>query len=273
MEIGVRGRRVFCHTGGVAPDPSAGIVLLVHGAPDDHSVWRYQTRRLAAAGHSVLAVDLPGHGKSEGPPLTSIVEMAHWVADLVREFGADAVTIVGHSMGSLVATQAAAAYPRLVRSIVLVAPSDRMVVHPELLAAAGREDPLAADLIVGWSYAGPARFGGHPDPGVWRPGGTRRLLEKGAGVLANDLRACVEWDGSVAAEVKAPALVILGGRDRMTPASAGRALASALPDATVLELPAASHPVHSTEPAAVNAALLDWLGDADRRGDQGRSFG
>ncbi len=260
MDVTVQGRRVFAHTGGVDLEPAGGVVVLIHGAPADHSVWRYQTRHLAAAGHPVLAVDLPGHGKSEGPALTTVVAMADWVAELVEALGAPAVTVVGHSMGSLVAAQTAAAHPRLVRGVVLVAPADRMSVHPDLLDAARREDPLAADLIVGWSHTGRSRFGPHPDPGVWTAAGTRRLLERNAGVLATDLQACAEWDSAVVAGIEAPALVVVGERDKMTPAKAGRALAALLPDATVVQIAGASHSIHYTEPAALNAALLEWLG-------------
>jgi pimeloyl-ACP methyl ester carboxylesterase len=263
VDVEVRGRRAFAHTGGVELDPSDGVVLLVHGAPADHSVWRYQTRHLAAAGYPVLAVDLPGHGKSEGPALTSVVDMADWLADLVEGLGAPWVTIVGHSMGSLIAAQTAAAHPHLVRSIVLVAPSDRMVVHPGLLDAARRQDRLAADLIVGWSHTGNSRFGHHPDPGVWTASRTRRLLERNAPVLAADLQACAEWDSSVANRIEAPALVIVGERDKMTPARAGKALAALVPHATVAELPGAAHSVHYTEPAALNAALMEWLAGSD----------
>jgi pimeloyl-ACP methyl ester carboxylesterase len=259
VELVVRGALVFVHTGGVELDSSEGVVLMVHGAPDDHTVWRYQTRRLAAAGFPVAAVDLPAHSKSEGPALGSIEDMADWVIEVVGALGAPRVTIVGHSMGSLIAVQAAATHSGLVGGIFLIAPSERMLVHPDLLDAAQRQDRLAADLIVGWSHTGSGRFGPHRDPGVWKPAGTRRLIERNAGALATDLQACLEWNSAVAADVKAPAMVVVGERDRMTPAKAGRALARVIPGAEVVEIPSAGHPTHYTHPEALNAALVGWL--------------
>jgi pimeloyl-ACP methyl ester carboxylesterase len=259
VDLVVRGARVFVHTGGVDLDASDGVVLMVHGAPDDHTVWRYQTRRLAAAGFPVAAVDLPAHSKSEGPPLGSVEEMADWMIDVVRALEAPWVTIVGHSMGSLIAVQAAATHPEMVRGIFLVAPSEKMAVHPDLLDAAERHDRLAADLIVGWTHTGSGRFGPHDDPGVWKPAATRRLIERNAGVLAGDLQACVDWDSIVAGDVRAPTMVVVGERDRMTPAKAGRALAEIIPGAEVAEIPSAGHPIHYTRPGVLNDLLTGWL--------------
>ncbi|HSJ29082.1 MAG TPA: alpha/beta hydrolase [Acidimicrobiia bacterium] len=254
------GRAVFLHTGGVDLDPSDGVILLVHGAPDDHSVWRYQTRWLASAGYPVAAVDLPGHGRSEGPALESVTAMAEWVIRLVEELGASKVVIVGHSMGSLIATQAAADRPDLVEGIALVAPAQRMHVHPDLLAAAREQDPVAADLVVGWSHTGGDRFGAHLDPGVWKPAAARRLLEKNAAVLGVDLAACSSWDGSVATQVRCRSLVVVGGRDRMTPAREGKALAGAIAGpVVVVELAGAAHPMHYTRPEELNTILREWL--------------
>ncbi len=255
----VGGSLVFAHTGGVELDSSQGVVLLVHGAPDDHTVWRYQTRRLAAAGFPVAAVDLPAHSKSQGPALGSIEEMADWVIAVAGALGAPRVTIVGHSMGSLIAVQAAATHPELVAGIFLIAPSEKMLVHPDLLDAAQRQDRLAADLIVGWTHTGSGRFGPHRDPGVWKPASTRRLIERNAGALGTDLQACLEWNSTVASDVKAPAMVVVGERDRMTPARAGRALARVIPGSEVVEIPSAGHPTHYTQPEALNQVLVGWL--------------
>ncbi len=252
-------------------DASEGVVLLVHGAPADHTVWRYQTRRLAAAGFPVAAVDLPAHSKSQGPALGSIEDMADWVKEVAEALGAPRLTIVGHSMGSLIAVQAAATHPELVAGIFLVAPSEKMLVHPDLLDAAQRQERLAADLIVGWSHTGSGRFGPHRDPGVWKPAGTRRLIERNAGALATDLQACLDWDSTVASDVTAPAMVVVGERDRMTPARAGRALAAVILGAEVVEIPSAGHPTHYTQPEALNEVLIGWLEriGTPKRGESG----
>ena len=61
--------RLYAYTGGRPFDPAKPTVVFVHGAQHDHSVWILQSRYLAHHGYGVLALDLPGHMRSEGPPL------------------------------------------------------------------------------------------------------------------------------------------------------------------------------------------------------------
>lgn len=253
-------RSVFLHTGGVDLDRRNGVVLLVHGAGNDHTIWRFVTRRLAAAGWPVVAVDLPGHGKTDGPALGSIQAMADWCFDVVDSLGADEVTIVGHSMGSLIAMEMACRQPGRIRGIALFSPATHMAVHPELQEAADRRDNLATDLIVGWSHSGRSRFGHHTAPGLWMAGANRRLLERNIGSLGADLVACSEWDGSAAfGQVHAPTLVIVGEKDVMVPARAGRELAAELPHAELVEIPGGAHASLYDHPDEVVGPLIGWL--------------
>ena len=79
MWLDVNGQRAYAYTGGRPFDPSLPVLAFVHGAQHDHSVWILQTRYLAHHGYSVLAFDLPGHGRSAGAPLATIEQMADWV--------------------------------------------------------------------------------------------------------------------------------------------------------------------------------------------------
>ena len=112
MELKVDDKTVFAATGGKPFDPGLPAVIFVHGAGMDHTIWALQTRWFAWHGYGVLAIDLPGHGKSDGPALESIGDMAAWMGRLVEACGADNVSLVGHSMGSLISLAAAASAPR-----------------------------------------------------------------------------------------------------------------------------------------------------------------
>ena len=83
MQLAVDGRRVYAATGGRAFDRALPTTLFLHGAGCDHTVWQLPARWFAWHGSSVLAVDLPGHGRSEGPPFSSIADLGRWVAQLL----------------------------------------------------------------------------------------------------------------------------------------------------------------------------------------------
>lgn len=259
MKLEVDGRPVFGHTGGVEwPEGAREAVMLIHGAGNDHSVWRYQTRLLAGMGLAVVAVDLPGHGRNVGPALTSVGAMGAWVVSLLDVLDVDRVTVVGHSMGSLIALAAAAAGPERIGRLGLIGTAPRMAVHPALLEAARERDPLAVDLIIGWSHTAASRFGGHRQAGMWTSAQTRRLLERNLDVLGIDLSACAAFDAeAVAADLDVEALVISGQRDKMTPVKGGTAVAKML-GARHVVVPGGSHVSLYDHPEAVNDALVEW---------------
>jgi pimeloyl-ACP methyl ester carboxylesterase len=264
VEVEVSGRSVFAHTGGVALRRGGPTVMLVHGAGNDHNIWRFVTRRLAARNWPVIAPDLPGHGKSDGPALASIEEMAAWCLALADAVGAEDLVMVGHSMGSLIAMEVAGGAPQRVVGVALVSPAERMDVHEELQSAADRQD--AADLIVGWTHSGRSRFGHHESAGMWMPGVNRRLLERNAASLPTDLLATSAWDRAAAfAAAEVPTLIVVSERDRMVPARFGRQLADTLADAQVVEVDGGSHASLYDHPGEVVPPLIAWLETLDTR--------
>jgi len=244
VELAVAGRRAFASTGGRPFDPTRPAIVFVHGAGMDHTVWQLQARYFAYHGRAVLAPDLPGHRRSEGPPPASIEACADWLVALIAAAGAERAALVGHSMGALASLAAAARSPARVRALALLGVAARMPVHPDLLAAADSDDPAAAELITAWGYGKPAHLGGHRAPGLWMLGGGRRLLERSAaGVLASDLRACDAYKDAeqAAARVACPTLFLLGALDRMTPPKSAEPLLRAVRDARTVTLPGCGH--------------------------------
>ena len=79
----IGGHSAYAYTGGKPLDLALPMVVMVHGAIDDHSVWALQSRSLAHHGCSVLAVDLPGHGRSAGPAATNVEAAADWLLALL----------------------------------------------------------------------------------------------------------------------------------------------------------------------------------------------
>jgi pimeloyl-ACP methyl ester carboxylesterase len=258
MQLNVKGVDTFVATGGKAFDASLPTVAFLHGAGMDHTAWAQHDRWFAHHGYNVLAPDLPGHGRSAGALLPDIAGMADWTSALLDAAGAKQAKLIGHSMGSLVALELAARYPDKVSALVLVGTSSAMAVGPDLLKAAEANDHAAIDMVSIWGLGHAAGLGGSLAPGLWMHGGAQRLLERCKdGVLYNDLAACNTYQNAVAAAatIKVPATLVLGERDMMTPAKAGRALAAAIPGARTVVLAGAGHMMMAERPDELLAAL------------------
>ncbi len=262
MELEVGGEGVYVYTGGKAFDAKLPTVVFIHGGAQDHCVWVLQSRYLAHHGYAVLAVDLPGHGKTKGPPLARIEDMADWIIALLDAAKTRAAVLVGHSMGSLVALECAARYPAHVSRIALLGTAFPMRVSPELLEATKDNESAAQDMINIWSHFAHAHYPGNPGPGSWVIGGNLRLMQRQKpGVLHADFAACNNYTAGMerAARVKCPALFMLGDRDMMTPPRAGTQLAEAIAHARILQLAGTGHNLMGEKPDEVLDALAGFL--------------
>jgi pimeloyl-ACP methyl ester carboxylesterase len=258
MLLNVNGAEIFAATGGRDFDPTLPAIVLLHGAGFDHTTWALHTRWFAHHGFAVLAPDLPGHGRSSGHPLPTIADMADWTAALIAAAGATKARLVGHSMGSLIALETAARHPAKVSSLSLIGTAATMTVGPDLLRAAEANDQAAIDMVSIWGLGFQAELGGSLAPGLWMHSGAQRVLEQcRPGVLFNDLSACNAYQGALAAAatITVPATLILGERDMMTSAKAGKALAAAIPNAKTIVLPGAGHMMMVERPDELLAAL------------------
>ena len=98
MQFELQGRRIYAYTGTKPIVAGQRSVVFIHGAANDHSVWALQSRYFAYHGFNVLAVDLPGHGKSDGPALATIEELGRWTIEVLDTATVNQATLVGHSM-------------------------------------------------------------------------------------------------------------------------------------------------------------------------------
>ncbi|MEP7281630.1 MAG: alpha/beta hydrolase [Rubrivivax sp.] len=261
MILSVDGRAAYAYTGGRPFDPARPTVVFVHGALFDHSVWTLLARWFAHHGFGVLALDLPGHMRSEGPALTSIEALADWTLALLDAAGVAHAALVGHSMGSLVALEAAARAPQRVDRLVMMGTCVPMPV-PAALLELSRDDPWGAiDRVVTFSLSTLGAKPSYPGPGAWLHGGARQLMRL---VLAhhgdrmlfhNDFSACDRYRGGLeaATAVRAPATLVLADDDRMTLPRGAREVAQRL-KATVHQV-AGGHFLMQEQPDAVLAAL------------------
>ncbi len=262
MQFEVNAKQAYAYTGGKAFDAKLPTVVFVHGAQCDHSVWILQSRYLAHHGYGVLAVDLPGHGRSEGPALASIGELAEWVSAVQDAAGMNEVVIVGHSMGSLIALECAARRPEQVAKIALLATAYPMKVSAELLDATKNNEPLAQDMVNIWSHLAYAQYPNNPGPGFWVIGENLRLMQRQKpGVMHVDFVACNAYAGGAeaAAKVRCPALFLLARRDAMTPVRAVQDFAKSIPGAQLVIIDGSGHNMMGEQPDQVLDTLLAFL--------------
>ncbi|MCG6874899.1 MAG: alpha/beta hydrolase [Betaproteobacteria bacterium] len=265
MELDVRNAKVYAYTGGKSFDPALPCVVFVHGAEGDHSVWGLQSRYLAHHGRAVLALDLPGHGRSAGQPLASIEAIADWIVEVLGAAHVPRAQIVGHSSGALVALEVAARHPGRVDRIALLGAAFPMRVSTELLEATRTDEPRALQMINIWSHGAYAHYPSSPGPGFWVHGANLRLMERQKrGVLPVDFAACNDYRGGLAAaaKVRCPTLFLIARRDLMTPGRTAQDLVKAIAGARVVEIDGSGHAMMAEKPDEVLDALRDFLSSA-----------
>ena len=178
MRIEVNGETAYCYTNSRDIEADKPTVVFIHGSGMDHTVWTLASRHFARHGNNVVSVDLPGHGRSTGSPLATVEEMAAWVIAVLDALAIKAAALVGHSLGSLIALECAAAHSDRVRAIALVGTTSPMPVSDAILNAAEADDHAAFDMLTQWGFSKRHQFGGNRNSGIWMIGNTLRLYER-----------------------------------------------------------------------------------------------
>ena len=250
----VDGRRVrYRDGGGGRPVRGRRTLLFLHGAGASSAVWARAASRLAA-GCNLLAVDLPGHGRSQGPAAAGIDGGAEFARAVLDAFDLPRAVVCGHSMGGLMALRAADLHPTRVEALVLVTTGARIQVSPLVYEALARTADAARRLMTATAFAATAAPGLAETAIASWPYCT-------AEVARADFAACDAFDGSAAAaRAGMPALVVVGAEDQVTPPALGAALAALLPHARLAEVGGAGHMLPVEQPAALAEAIGAFLG-------------
>ena len=270
MILNVNGHTTYCYTGGKAFDAAQPTVVFIHGVLNDHSVWILQSRYLAHHGWNVLAVDLPGHCKSEGEAPVSVEAGADFVAALLDAAGVQKAALVGHSWGSLIALEAAARLKERVTHLALIGTAYPMKVSPALIEASLNEPEKALTMVNVFSRSTLAAPPSALGPGTWVYGAGmalgRRVLRSNpqVNVFHRGFVACDSYANGeqAAAQITCPVLFLLGSADQMTQPKAAQGLIQAAKGAgrsvQVVKLPV-GHNQMLEAPDATLAALSQFL--------------
>jgi 3-oxoadipate enol-lactonase len=240
-------------------------LLLVHGFPLDHSMWRNQIAALSSACR-VIAPDLRGFGQSDVTAGTvSMEQMADDLALLLDALAIRApVAFCGLSMGGYVAWQFAARHAQRLGKLIVC---DSRAVADSSEAAAGRaktaEKVLAegaqvvADAMIPKLFSQASRDAQAPYVADTR----NVILKTSPEGIAAALRGMAQRPDVTGqlGQIAAPTLVLCGAEDAISPPAEMRTIADAIPGAQFVEIAAAGHMAPLEKPAEVNAAIREFL--------------
>lgn len=235
-------------------------VVLVHGLGGSSNVW-WGVMRSLAQHHHVVAVDLRGHGRSAGKGEFTVQRWAKDVGRLIGHLELPAVTLVGHSLGSLVAQYLAWKQPELVANLVLVGGISHFDPDVEQRYR-DRADLVEAEgidaIIDEWLERAVS-----PQTHATMPGGVGLLRDL---VLSTDHKSYAKACRALAKaptiprdELGQPTLLVTGAHDRSTPLGMTGELHAQIPVTTVRVAPHVGHWVPVEDPAWLAAAMLEWL--------------
>jgi len=261
MYVEVNAKQAFASTGGKTFDNSKPVVMCLSGSGLDHTFWGLHSRFFAFRNYAVLAPDLPGHTNSEGPALTSIEEIADWLADLVETLAIDNISIVAHSQGCLNALEFVSRNPEKVRSVSFIASGLATPVNAALIDAAENKPDAAVAMMLSWGFGHAGHFHQGPIPGNSMVAGGRKVMGGNPDSLAADLKACDAYKngGQAAAAISCPHQVILAGGDRMAPRKAGMELVNGLAEPELHIIQKSGHMVPIEAPNECRLLLKNFI--------------
>lgn len=228
-------------------------VILLHGAGGNHLSWPPQIRRLD--GESIYALDLPGHGKSEGAGRQSIAEYVDDVIAFMKSLKIRAAVMVGISMGSAIALQLALKYPKKVCGLCLFGAGAKLPVAPVILETVGNANSFvsAVDMINQNCF------------GVQAPKNLvqlskRQMLEMRPPVLLGDFMACNAFDAtSQLGKIDIPSLIVCGAEDKMTPVKLSESLRDGIANSQLHVVDDSGHMVMLEQPDTVANLLMQFI--------------
>ncbi len=230
-------------------------LVLIHGAGGSYLHWPAEIRHLA--GEDVLAIDLPGHGASEGAGKETLDAYAGSVLEFMDYLDISQAMLAGHSMGSAIAQRLSLDSPDRVRGLILIGAGAKLSVHPKLIEDCSSERTYSetVSLVMEW---------------VFSPQAGRRLVELAgqrmaeipASVMLADFKACDAFDvRNEVQEIQQPAMVICGEDDQMTPVRYSQFLTDRLPLARLEIVPNAGHMVMLEQPEIVAELIKNFLNE------------
>lgn len=234
-------------------EQSRASIIFIHGSGGDSSNWYYQ-KDLVPAGITTVALDLPGHGQSQGPTCKSIDQIATVILGFISSLKLpEPLYLAGHSMGAIIVLYISYYYPETLDGIILIGGGARMKVLPSFLEglSRGEFDP---------NFMRNA-FGPDTDP-VKVEQHIAKMAKLPTELLYDDFNICDQFDmRDKVATIAKPALIIVGEKDLLTPVKYSRSLHQELTASQLEIITNAGHFTMLEQPAQVNQAIAKFVLD------------
>ncbi len=256
MIIEVENTKIFSSDVGQSFDENKQTVILLHGSGQSHVVWSLTDQYLTDLGYNVFAIDMPGHGNSEGKSLQTIEDLAEWLEKLINKIGIRDLILLGHSQGCLVALEYIYKYPKNVKKVIFVAGSYEIPVNKSLIDLALAGDVESLNLMMKWGYGYSKQFiGGNPLQKILNS--PREIRE----VLAVDLIACNNYKNGINAlkKIMCPSLFIFGELDKMIKLEKGKEFSKLVTDSKTHIIKDCGHMVILENPFEMREKIADFL--------------
>lgn len=232
--------------------PDSLTLLLVHGSASSHTVWPGAFYEIPNV--RVMALDLPGHGRSAPPGRRTIAQYAAVVEAFIATLDLKNVVLAGHSMGGAIALTVAHRAAVTLRGLILMGASARMPVHDAVLGGAMN----SLDDVAGFVAAngmGRAVVGMQDEV-------RHAVLATEPMTVFGDFMACNRFDlRPNLATIDVPTLIIAGELDRMTPLRFSESLAAGLPRANLVTLEGVGHYAMLESTAEVKDLIERFAGE------------
>lgn len=226
-------------------------LVFIHGSGGDHSVWSYQYAGLHKR-YNVAAIDLPGHGGSEGSGENDIGNYCLWVKKILEILQLKNVILVGHSLGAAISLQFAANYPQAICGIVTVGGGIKMPVNPAIFEFLKTNPVESMELICKFSVAKENREK-FMEPLM------KSLAQARTDVLKGDMSACDKFDISAGISgISLKVMAICGAEDKMTPPEFSRQISESISGSKLCLIEGSGHMVMMERPEEFNEALNNF---------------
>jgi len=228
------------------------VLVLLHGSGGDSSVWEKQIDGFGRE-ITVLAPDLPGHGQSDGPLCTTVKDYAAWLNNFVQQLQINRFFLAGHSLGGAIVQEYARSFSQKVQGLILDGSGTQFMVAADYLETVKSNFPAAVHASCQAAYA---------------VGNISSLYEKGYGMLSqngkdtlySDLAACSAFDSTTwVSSIAAPALLVCGSDDKITPPESSKPLARLISGAQLKIVAGAGHMVMMEAAAEFNEAIKTFI--------------